>query len=106
VPSGISTEQLAVDAIVHTLHAAVPQVRLLKILIAGQEVETLAGHVDLTSAFDLSAMTAAPAGQGQGATPTGGATPAPAPATQPAAPPPAGKTPAPQEKKPPVRPGA
>jgi len=29
----------------------VPQVQRLKILIHGQEVETLAGHLDLTGAF-------------------------------------------------------
>jgi len=83
MPSGILTEQLAVEAITRTLHAAVPQARRLKVLIAGQEVETLAGHVDLTSTFDLSAMSpatpgSAPAGQ------------APEP-TKPAAPPPRAK---------------
>jgi len=34
-----------------TLEANVPQVKRLKILIHGQEVETLAGHVDLTGTF-------------------------------------------------------
>jgi hypothetical protein len=88
IPSGISSEQLAVDAIARTLHAAVPQARRLKILIAGQEVETLAGHVDLTSAFALGAMTpAAPAAT------------VPAPAPSPPAPAQPGKTPAPEEKK-------
>jgi len=61
LPSGIATEQLAVDAITQTLHAAVPQVRKLKILIDGQEAETLAGHVDLSSAFDLT-LAGPPAG--------------------------------------------
>jgi hypothetical protein len=61
VPSGISSEQLAVDAIVRTLHSAVPQVQRLRILIGGQEVETLAGHVDLGSALNLSGMSAPPA---------------------------------------------
>lgn len=50
-PSGIESEQLAVDSIARTLEANVPQVKRLKILIHGQEVETLAGHVDLTGAF-------------------------------------------------------
>jgi hypothetical protein len=50
-PSGIASEQLAVDSMARTLEANVPQIRQLKILIHGQEVETLAGHVDLTSAF-------------------------------------------------------
>jgi sporulation and spore germination protein len=93
IPSGISTEQLAVDAIARTLHAAVPQAVRLKILIAGQEVETLAGHVDLMEAFDLGAMSPAAPGR---------ALPAPAAAPpQPAQP---GKTPAPEEKKTPPAP--
>ena len=61
VPSGISSEQLTVDAIVRTLHAAAPQVQRVKILIGGREAETLAGHVDLSSALDLSGMPAPPA---------------------------------------------
>jgi hypothetical protein len=51
IPSGIASEQLAVDSIARTLEANVPQVQRLKILIHGQEVETLAGHLDLTGAF-------------------------------------------------------
>jgi len=33
------------------LEANVPQVRRLKILIHGQEMDTLAGHLDLTQTF-------------------------------------------------------
>jgi len=51
IPSGIASEQRAVDSITHTLAANVPQVMRLKILIHGQEVETLAGHLDLTGSF-------------------------------------------------------
>jgi hypothetical protein len=51
VPSGIVSEQLAVNSITRTLEANVPQVRRMKILIHGQEVETLAGHLDLTGTF-------------------------------------------------------
>jgi hypothetical protein len=51
IPSGIASEQLAVDSITRTLEANVPRVQRLKILIHGQEVETLAGHLDLTGAF-------------------------------------------------------
>jgi len=51
IPSGIASEQLAVDSMARTLEANVPQVKRLKILIHGQEVETLAGHVDLTGTF-------------------------------------------------------
>ena len=50
-PSGIESEQLAVDSITRTLAANVPQILRLKILIHGQEVETLAGHLDLTEPF-------------------------------------------------------
>jgi Sporulation and spore germination len=50
-PSGIQSEQLAVDSIARTLEANVPQVQRLKILIHGQEVDTLAGHLDLTQTF-------------------------------------------------------
>jgi len=51
LPSGIVSEQLAVNSITRTLEANVPQVRRMKILIHGQEVETLAGHLDLTGTF-------------------------------------------------------
>ena len=52
-PSGILSEKLAVDSIVQTLRSNLSMARRLKILIHGQEVETLAGHVDLTGFFDL-----------------------------------------------------
>jgi hypothetical protein len=51
IPSGIQSEQLAVDSITRTLEANVPQVHRLKILIHGQEMDTLAGHLDLTQTF-------------------------------------------------------
>jgi spore germination protein GerM len=54
IPSGIASEQRAVDSITRTLAANVPQVQRLKILIHGQEVDTLAGHLDLTQPFQVS----------------------------------------------------
>jgi hypothetical protein len=71
-PSGILSEQLAVDSMVKTLAANVPAIRRLKILIHGQEVETLAGHVDLTEIFPVVAETpaAAPAKTPAGLTPS------------------------------------
>ncbi len=54
IPSGIQSEQLAVDSITRTLEANVPQVKRLKILIHGQEVDTLAGHLDLSQPFQVS----------------------------------------------------
>jgi spore germination protein GerM len=59
-PSGIESEQLAVDSIARTLEANVPQVKRLKILIHGQEVDTLAGHLDLTQMFVVNTKAAQP----------------------------------------------
>jgi hypothetical protein len=60
-PSGILSEQMAVDSIARTLEANVPALRRLKILIHGQEAETLAGHVDLGGFFPLQRPAAPPA---------------------------------------------
>ena len=53
-PSGILSEQLAVDSITQTLGANMTAIRQLKILIHGQEAESLAGHVDLSGMFPVS----------------------------------------------------
>lgn len=53
VPSGIASETLAIDSIAQTLETNVSSLHRLKILIHGQEVETLAGHLDLGGFFDL-----------------------------------------------------
>jgi hypothetical protein len=50
-PSGILSEQLTVDSITRTLAASIHSIARLKILIHGQESDTLAGHVDLTGFF-------------------------------------------------------
>lgn len=52
-PSGIISEQVTLTSITRTLATNLPSLRRLKILIHGQEVDTLAGHVDLTGYFDL-----------------------------------------------------
>jgi hypothetical protein len=80
-PSGIESEQLVVDSIARTLENNVPTPRRLKILIHGQEAETLAGHVDLTGFFDLNPPNAAP----QAAPSSAGPTPS-APSSVPAPP--------------------
>ena len=77
IPSGIESEQMAADSITKTLAANVPQVRRLKILIHGQEVETLAGHLDLNQTFVVNAN-AAPPPRPAAAQPSGGATLTPA----------------------------
>jgi hypothetical protein len=60
MPSGILSEEMAVNSIVRTLASNVPILRRLKILIHGQELDTLAGNVDLTGFFDLNPPPAAP----------------------------------------------
>ena len=78
-PSGIQSEQMAVDSIARTLEANVPKVRRLKILIHGQEMETLAGHLDLTQPFLVNAN-AGSGPQAAGIPAAGAATPALTPA--------------------------
>jgi hypothetical protein len=83
-PSGIMSEQLAVDSIVKTLGASVPQIRRLKILLHGQEADTLAGHFDLTGFFAVRASTptlTAPAPPPPAAPATSGAASATKPGT-------------------------
>jgi hypothetical protein len=58
-PSGILSEEMAVQSIARTVENNVAGARRLKILIHGQEVETLAGHADLTGFFDLNPAVAA-----------------------------------------------
>jgi hypothetical protein len=53
MPSGIMSEQLAVQSMAQTLGANVNGIRQLKILIHGQEAETLAGHLDLHGLFPV-----------------------------------------------------
>ena len=64
-PSGILSEMQAVDSIARTLESNVSGLRRLKILIHGQEVDTLAGHVDLTGFFELNPPDVAPAAVAQ-----------------------------------------
>jgi spore germination protein GerM len=84
-PSGIQSEQLAVDSIARTLEANVPQVRRLKILIHGQELDTLAGHVDLTQYFVVNTKAAQPVSGPLGSPAKAPAAASPAPAGGPAA---------------------
>ena len=48
---GIEAESLAVYSIVNSITVNIPSVKRVKILIQGQEVETLEGHADLTDAI-------------------------------------------------------
>jgi hypothetical protein len=58
-PSGIQSEQLTVESITRTLGANVSGIRQLKILIHGQEADTLAGHLDLSGLFPVLPASAA-----------------------------------------------
>ena len=51
MPSGILNEEMAVDSILRTLGANLSNMYRLKILIRGQDAETLAGHLDLSDFF-------------------------------------------------------
>jgi hypothetical protein len=53
MPSGILSEQLAVESIAQTLGANMTGIRQLKILVHGQEAGTLAGHLDLYGLFPV-----------------------------------------------------
>src|SRR4029077_17378041 len=61
MPSGILSEQVAVQSIAQTLGANVSGIRQLKILVHGQEAETLAGHVDLYGLFPVPTVASAAA---------------------------------------------
>jgi hypothetical protein len=55
-PSGILNEKMAIDSIVRTLGANLSNVYRLRILIRGQDAETLAGHLDLGDFFAVPAQ--------------------------------------------------
>jgi hypothetical protein len=59
MPSGILSEQLAVQSIAQTLGANMTGIRRLKILVHGQEAESLAGHLDLYGLFPVPSPAAA-----------------------------------------------
>ena len=46
-PGGSYLELLTVQALVHAVTANTPSVQRVQILVGGQEVDTLAGHIDL-----------------------------------------------------------
>jgi spore germination protein GerM len=48
---GIQSETLAIYSIVNSLATNIPRVRKVRILIQGQEVDTLNGHADLSGDF-------------------------------------------------------
>ena len=51
VAPGIVAETLTIYSLVNTLTANIPSIQKVKILLEGQEAETLRGHVDLMCAY-------------------------------------------------------
>jgi Sporulation and spore germination len=54
--SGVLSEELTVASLIQTLSANIPGILKVKILVEGKERETLAGHADLSSFYDVSAI--------------------------------------------------
>jgi hypothetical protein len=50
-PSGVVVEELTLDSILGTIHAALPQVEQVRFLVDGHPRETLAGHASLLRAY-------------------------------------------------------
>ena len=55
-PSGILLEEMTLASLIETLAANVPGVNKVKFLVEGKERETLAGHADLMSFYQISAV--------------------------------------------------
>jgi hypothetical protein len=56
--SGVLEEELTIASLIRTLAENVPGISKVKILIDGKERDTLAGHADLTSVYDIDAVNA------------------------------------------------
>lgn len=54
--SGVLVEELTVASLIHTITANTPDILKVKILVDGKERDTLAGHADLSSFYDVSAV--------------------------------------------------
>jgi hypothetical protein len=55
-PSGILLEEMTICSLVETLNANVPGITRVRFLVDGHERETLAGHADLMSFYQTSAV--------------------------------------------------
>jgi hypothetical protein len=54
--SGILAEDLTIASLIQTISANIPGISRVKILVEGNQRETLAGHADLSNFFDVSAV--------------------------------------------------
>jgi hypothetical protein len=67
-PSGIEVEQLTLDSMIGTLHAAFPEFNEVRFLVDGQSRATLAGHASLDHPYPLHDTTTRPAVPSEAAT--------------------------------------
>jgi spore germination protein GerM len=54
--SGILVEELTVTSLIHTISTNTPGILKVKILVDGKDRLTLAGHADLSSVYDVTAV--------------------------------------------------
>lgn len=54
--SGVLVEELTVASLIHTISSNTPGIQRVKILVDGKERDTLAGHADLSTFYDVTAM--------------------------------------------------
>jgi hypothetical protein len=54
--SGVLVEELTVASFIETLSANIPGIIRIKILVEGNQRDSLAGHIDLTNFFDVAAV--------------------------------------------------
>lgn len=54
--SGVLVEELTVASLIHTISTNIPGILRVKILVNGQDRDTLAGHADLADVYDVSAV--------------------------------------------------
>lgn len=54
--SGVLVEELTVASLIHTVSANTPGIGRVKILVDGQDRDTLAGHADLSDYYDVMAV--------------------------------------------------
>jgi hypothetical protein len=54
--SGVLVEDLTIASLIHTISANTPGILKVQILVDGQPRETLAGHADLSSYYDVAAV--------------------------------------------------
>jgi Sporulation and spore germination len=54
--SGVLVEELTVASLIHTISANTEGILKVKILVDGKDRETLAGHADLSSFYDVTAV--------------------------------------------------